>query len=80
MSLKNLEKASTPTYADTLVIHAIDATSGIEAIQNDYSNSNGARRIYDAAGRLMPQSSIDRLPKGLYIVTEGKRSKKLIVK
>ena len=79
MSLKNLEKASTPTYADTLVIHAIDA-SGIEAIQNDYSNSNGARRIYDAAGRLMPQSSIDRLPKGLYIVTEGKRSKKLIVK
>ena len=37
-------------------------------------------QIYDMQGRLLPYSNISNLPKGLYIITDGKRSKKLMVK
>ena len=51
------------------------ATTAINAIVDSKS---GNRQYYDLSGRRMPQNAV--LPRGIYIVKEGDKAKKIIVK
>ncbi len=62
---------------DTLVVKVTNTTSSISEMTTPVSNKT---YIYDAMGRLLPHQSASMLPKGLYIVKEGTRSKKVLVK
>ena len=44
------------------------------------TTGNGSKAlIYDASGRMMPQQHVSNLPKGLYIIREGNRTRKILV-
>ena len=77
-ALSMKDRGGSNTYADTLIIHSVN-TTGIESLKSDMSYRTETR-IYDAAGRLTPYHTIDALPQGLFIIREGQRSKKLLVK
>lgn len=61
---------------DTLTVRVNDP-AGITTLQLGILPT---ARIYDAAGRLMPQQQLDRLPRGLYILREGKNSRKVMIR
>ena len=61
---------------DTIIVRATE-TSGIRDMATGPASAQPA--IYDAAGRQMPQQSLNALPKGLYIVREGARSRKVLM-
>ena len=65
---------------DTITVVATAAT-GIEEIQNNTLaiGSGSKPLIYDASGRLMPQQNVSTLPKGLYIIREGNRTRKILM-
>ncbi len=63
---------------DTLIVNVIDPT-GIQEVKS-VQEQDSSRIIYDAAGRVLSQPSVATLPKGLYIIKEGSRSKKIIKK
>ncbi len=65
------------TTLDTLVVNVSDGLDGIEEIQAENSQQLPIV-IYDAAGRILPQQSLATLPKGLYIIQEGNRSRKIM--
>ena len=62
---------------DTLRIYALD-TSGIQKVSTETQKQQTA--IFDAAGRQLPTQSLNRLPKGIYIVRENNQTKKIFVK
>ena len=68
------------TVNDTLTV-VVSEVSGIKDLDIATENNDRQQRfIYDAAGRLMPQQQLGTLPRGLYIIREGNRSRKIIVK
>jgi rhamnogalacturonan endolyase len=67
-----------PVIEDTIRVVATHST-GIEDIENVKPDTNAPTTIYDAAGRLMPQQSVSILPRGLYIIREGNRTRKILV-
>ncbi len=66
------------TVNDTLVVNVGTEPVGIEEITS--SHDQQPRVIYDAAGRVLSNQLLSTLPKGLYIIREGARSKKVIKK
>jgi rhamnogalacturonan endolyase len=62
---------------DTLIVKVGTVATGIAEVS---SPATGRLFIYDMAGRLMPQQHTGLLPRGLYIVREGSRSKKILIK
>ena len=61
-----------------LTIHVNNRSTGIEEINSEMM-ANSQQTIYDAAGRMMPQQTLKNLPKGLYIIKNGNKSKKVMV-
>ncbi|MBQ8158633.1 MAG: rhamnogalacturonan lyase [Prevotella sp.] len=64
------------TVMDTLIVKAKETTGIAEHI--DQTNDEPVI-IYDTAGRRLPQTSTAMLPRGLYILKQGKRAKKILV-
>ena len=62
----------------TLTIHVSNRSTGIEEINSEMM-ANSKQTIYDAAGRMMTQQTLKNLPKGLYIIKNGNKSKKVMV-
>jgi hypothetical protein len=62
----------------TLTIHVSNRSTGIEEINSEMM-ANSQQTIYDAAGRMMTQQTLKNLPKGLYIIKNGNKSKKVMV-
>ena len=54
-----------------------DYATAISAPRNTEASTSGSRQIYDLNGRRMPHDAI--LPRGIYIVKEGDKSKKVIL-
>ena len=67
-----------PVIEDTIRVVATHST-GIEDIENVKPDTNAPTTIYDASGRMMPQQHVSNLPKGLYIIREGNRTRKILV-
>ena len=67
---------NTSTLDVTVAVTTVE--TGIEEI-NDNSICSEKTIIYDAAGRMMPQQKMESLPRGLYIVKMGNKTKKLRV-
>ena len=67
---------NTSTLDVTVAVTTVE--TGIEEI-NDNSICSEKTIIYDAAGRMMPQQKMESLPRGLYIVKMGNKTKKLKV-
>ena len=61
-----------------LTIHVSNRSTGIEEINSEMM-ANSQQTIYDAAGRMMTQQTLKNLPKGLYIIKNGNKSKKVMV-
>lgn len=61
---------------DTLVMIVKKESSGIA--ETSRNNTPQPSAIYDATGRQLPMESLDRLPRGLYIIREGRRTKKVL--
>ena len=62
---------------ETLTISSVEASDGIDEVKN--VNSHEALHIYDAAGRRLPNSTVDQLSKGLYIIEQGGQAKKILI-
>ena len=62
---------------DTLTVH-VGNVSGIE--ERKTSANAGRMTVYDTAGRRLPYQSLSELPQGLYIIREGARSRKIMVR
>ncbi len=65
---------STEVVEDTLVVHVVEA-SDISRVEKDLSNPKTV--VYDMAGRRMPGNMLGNLPKGLYIIQQGERVRKI---
>ena len=66
-----LSQLGSGSVADTITIHAIN-TTGIENVNQDIINTNG---YYDLQGR-----QYKNLHRGLNIIREGNRAKKVFIK
>jgi rhamnogalacturonan endolyase len=64
---------------DTIVVSVGPSVSGISETVCSSGIGDGQRiAVYDAAGRRMPQQSLDGLPRGLYMIRDGGRVKKVM--
>ena len=66
-----------PSLIDPQLLDAHEA-SDISAINGIVSSKSGNRQYYDLNGRRMPNDAM--LPRGIYIVKEGDRTRKVVVK
>ena len=64
---------------DTLYVHVTDDQTGVENVVLA-TTARPETVIYDATGRQLPSQSLSSLPRGLYIVKEGSRSRKIMIK
>ena len=63
---------------DTLIVKVSDAPSIITETVSTVSAAKPV--IYDASGRKLPHQQMSTLPKGLYIILEGNKSRKILIK
>ena len=64
---------------DTLTVHVAEVIiDGISPVTK--ANDDGRLRIYDAAGRQLPQQSLAQLPKGIYLIKQGHQARKIFIK